>query len=58
MINVTPSGSNDVVLTVPNLKLMGGHSYTIIASGKLGSSEFPLTALLSTESTSMCTHYI
>jgi hypothetical protein len=58
MINVTPANSPDVVLTVPNLRLGGGHSYTIIASGKLGSSEFPLTALLSTESTSMCTHYI
>ena len=58
MVNVTPAGSNDIVLTIPTLKLAGGHSYTVVASGILNNAEFPLTAILSPESNAMCTHYL
>lgn len=46
--NVTPVGSNDVVLTIPNLKLEPNTYYTIYAVGKPGSSQ-PLQAVVAKE---------
>ncbi len=46
--NVTPTGSNDVVLTIPNVKLEPNNYYTIYAVGKPGSQQ-PLQAVVAKE---------
>lgn len=45
---VRPAGSNDVVLTIPNVKLMANNYYTIYAVGLAGGSP-PLQTIVATE---------
>lgn len=46
VLSVTPAGTRDVVLQLPNVNLEAGKVYTITASGLVGDKEAPLTALL------------
>lgn len=46
--NIRPTGSNDVVLTVPNVKLEPNNYYTIYAVGKPGGSP-PLQSIVAKE---------
>lgn len=45
-LSVTPTGTRDVVLQVPNVQLDKGKIYTVTASGVVGDNDAPLTALL------------
>jgi len=54
---VTPAGSTDVVLGPIPVRLSSGKTYSVIASGLVGDSDAPLTALIS-EDNSCSTVYM